>query len=266
MKTLKYFSIALLAASFLFSACTKDEVLPLSEQQNSEIIQSTLDIPTADYKKSWTENFSSAEYLTQRWNLYGSPQPGWLPKACGRKGVFINNGLYPQGSFAVSKNYVGSASGYIIESEVCLDRKSYHGMVISAEIGVSLHPNSSQTGISMRLIYYGYNDMANVPPEYQNKTFLVMKIYAEGGYFLSSGEYAFPVGVFPGSWHKMQIRIDQFQYVSFIFDDASIWKPNARLDNSMLQNKQLVLGYTSPGQLGKAYHDYITVMYPTNPN
>ncbi|MBK6965311.1 MAG: hypothetical protein IPH20_15605 [Bacteroidales bacterium] len=262
MKTFKYLGIALLAGSFLFTACTKDEVLPPSEQQNSEIIQSTLDPPTVDYKKNWTDNFSYANCLAERWNLYGYPQSGWVPNACGRKGLFINNGLYPQGSFAVSKMYVGSSAGYTIESDVCIDRQTNSGIVVSSEIGVSRHPNSAETGISMRLIYFGYH-ATNVPPEYQNKTFLVMKALADGGNFMYSGNYTYPVGIFPGSWHKMQIRIDQFHFVSFILDNVTIWKPEYPLDNSMLQDNHVVLGYTSPGTIGKAYHDYMKVMYPT---
>jgi hypothetical protein len=261
MKPLKFLSVALLAVSFLFSACTKDEVLPPSEQQNSEIIQSALGPPIADYEKNWTDNFSYANCLVERWNLYGSPQPGWLPNACGRKGIFINYGLYPEGSFAVSKMYIGSTNGYTIESDVCIDRQTNTGIVVSAEIGVSMRPDSPQTGISMRLIYFGYN-VANVPPEYQNKTFLVMKVLGEGGNYMYSGDYTFPVGIFPGSWHKMQIRIDPFHFVTFILDNVSIWKPDYQLDNSMLQNNHVVLGYTSPGTIAKAYHDYAKVMYP----
>lgn len=261
MKTLKYLCIALLAGSFLFTACTKDEVPLPSEQQNSEIIQSTLDPPVADYKKNWTDNFSYANSISERWDLYGYPQPGWLLNACGRKGLFVNNGLYPKGSFAVSNLIVGSVTGYTIESEVCIDRQTNTGIVVSPEIGINLYPDSPQTGISMRLIYFGFN-VANVPSEYQNKTFLVMKAYVAGGQYIYSGDYTHPVGIFPGSWHKMQIRIDQYHFVSFILDNVSIWKPESPVDISMLLNKHVVLGYTSPGNNGKAYHDYVKVMYP----
>lgn len=261
MKTLKYLFITLLAGSFLFTSCTKDEIVLPSENQNSEIIQSTHDLSTLDYKKNWTDNFSYSNSIAERWNLYGNPLPGWLSMACNRKGLFINNGLYPQGSFAVSKTYVGSNNGYTIESDVCIDRNSNTGNVISAEIGVSLNQNSQATGISMRLIYFGYN-VANIPPQYQNKTFLIMNALGEDGRYMYSGDYTYQVGIFPGTWHKMQIRIDEFHYVSFMLDNTAIWKPTSPVHPTLMQNKQVVLGYTSPGHLGRAFHDYVKVLYP----
>ncbi|NTW23457.1 MAG: hypothetical protein HGA37_02055 [Lentimicrobium sp.] len=260
MKTFNYLGIALMAGSLFFTACTKDEVPLPSEPQNSEMIQSTLDPQVADCKKNWTDTFTSDISFTERWNLYGNPQPGWVDKACGREGLFVNNGLYPEGSFAVSKIYVGSDEGYTIESDVCIERHTSTGVVAGAEIGVSILPDSPQTGISMRLIYFGY--MVNVPYKCQNKTFLVMKAISDGGDLMYSGDFAFPVNISSGSWHKMQISIDKLHYVSFLLDNVCIWKCDYPLDYNILKNKHIVLGYVSPGNRTNAYHDFVRVSYP----
>jgi len=89
-----------------------------------------------------------------------------------------------------------------------------------------------------------------------------MNALAEDGQYMYSGDYTYQVGIFPGTWHKMQIRIDQFHYVSFMLDNTAIWKPTSPVNPTLLQNKQVVLGYTSPGQSGKAYHDFVKVLYP----
>lgn len=261
MKTLKYLCIAILAGIFLFAACTKDEVVPSQDPQNTVLAESRSDHPSIDQNLNWTDNFSNSECLAQRWNLYGYPQPSWVLNACGRKGLFLNNGVYPQGSYAVSDAPAGDICGYTVESEVCINVLDNEGIVVSPEIGVTRYPDSPESGISMRLMYIG-NNVPGIPREYENKTYVVMKVLVRGGSYIYSGDYTFPVNISSGSWHKLQIRVEPMHFVSFILDNAVIWKPGYQLDPTMLNRNHVVLGYVSPDNKSKAYHDYVRVLYP----
>lgn len=261
MKTLKFLSIALLAGSFLFGACSKDEVVPPQEQLNSGITEAKLDHPSVDKIHDWNDNFSDSECLSERWVMYGYPQPSWIQNACGRKGLIINNGIYPQGSFAVSKAPAGDIGGYTIESDVCISVLINEGIIVSPEIGVTRFPDSPESGISMKLIYIGKN-VPGVPQEYENRTYVVMKALLNGGRLIYSGDYTHPVNIISGSWHKLNIKVDAMHNVSFLLDNAVVWKPAGQVDHTMLIPNHVVLGYVSPANKSKAYHDYVKVLYP----
>ncbi|MBW6492305.1 MAG: hypothetical protein K0B15_14065 [Lentimicrobium sp.] len=261
MKTLKCLSIALLAGSFLFTACTKDEVVTPSLQQNSEITESTTETLAMVKGPEWIDSFNSAEDFAAAWSLNGTPQPCWIMNACGRKGLVENRGISPWGSYAVSKAMVSSSYGYCIESEVCINVLSNEGIVVCPEIGVSVSPGISTTGISMRLMYIG-KDVPHIPPQFQNKTFVVMKAYTQSGKYVYSGRYTFPVDIISGTWHKMSIIVDESHYVTFKLDNNTIWRPHYKLNSAMLRGNHVVLGHLSPEPRAHAYHDYVKVTYP----
>jgi hypothetical protein len=50
--------------------------------------------------------------------------------------------------------------------------------------------------------------------------------------------------------------------VYFYLDDRLIWSPEKKLNAEMMVNRNLFLGYLSPGTSGKAFHDFVTVSYP----
>ena len=265
----------------MLTACKKDEqeFVPsnASNQQNAELKSSKPGLPANGYM-NWQENFATSNSLDLRWNLYGTPQPQWVSFAFGRFGLFDNNGRLPNGSFAVSRTKIGNGKGYTIESDVYIDVTNPRGTTICPEIGVtrSLNlptdpANNVEPGISMKLMYVGYG-ANSVPAVYQNNTYVVMTAILQDGTISSSsdpkdgmitahGEYAFKADVAGNGWHKMKIVVTATKQVSFYLDGQFIWSPEKPIDASLLKDKNVLLGFTSSGNAGKAYHDYVKVTY-----
>lgn len=269
MKTISFFTIVLLIGSFLFTACTKDDtpLVPSAGQTDAAFIQPATDPPVTNYKKSWIDNFPDANTLISKWYLFGDPQPRWIETACWRNGIFNNNGTMPDGAYAASKAKVGSSGGYVIESDVCIDILSGEGAIISPELGLSRYtdpqtlPGMPEAGISMKLIYYG-TGLEGIPSMYWNKTFAVMSVLTSDGTYATSGAYAFPVTIASGSWHNLKISVTDTHEVIFYLDNVRIWKPLQLVHNSLLKNKHVLIGYLSPVQEGRAYHDFVRFTYP----
>ncbi|HNX43341.1 MAG TPA: hypothetical protein PLJ84_01985 [Bacteroidales bacterium] len=78
----------------------------------------------------------------------------------------------------------------------------------------------------------------------------------------TTGEYAMVADSYTNSWHKIKIMITQDHFVRFYIDDVLIWSPGDKISSQQLQGKHLVLGFTSSGNVGKAYHNYVKVTYP----
>jgi len=268
--------MTLLAGVLLFSACTKEE--PEFSNVNTPVeFKSTKPGVVAHAVKNWRDDFLSAASLDAKWYLFGTPQPQWVSNSNGRFGLFDNNGRYPGSGNAISKNTIGSNNGYIIESEVCINLQNSNGAFISPEIGVTrnpyvaVEPNTFEAGLSMKLIYIGTN-VAGVPPVFQDHTYVVMSVLAEDGPYSStnntegkviySGDYAFQTDYAGDGWHKLRIAVTASREVSFYLDGQLVWSPKDKLHASLLKGRNLMLGYTSPGETGKAYHNYIQVCYP----
>jgi hypothetical protein len=283
MKTIHIACLSVLSAIILFSSCKKDEQdYPVtSNQQNAVYSTARSNQAMAGYY-NWQESFTTSKSLSAGWILFGSRQPRWVSSAFGKFGLFDNNGLLPDGSGAISKCKIGNGSGYIIETEVYIDVTNPNGTTICPEIGVTryLHTTSdepgAEAGISMKLLYIG-SGVASVKPEYQNHTYVLMSSLVQDGSISSSsdpsegtvsshGEFAFQTDVAGNGWHKMKIVVDASNKVSFFLDGQFVWSPKKPVHASLLKDKNVLLGFTSPGNAGKAYHDYVRVTYPAFPD
>jgi len=279
MKTIKFFLVSLLTGFILLTACSKDEPDFVSNNsQNEAEYKAEIPGPPVCNNAGWREDFATANSLTSKWNLYGTPQPQWVYFAAKRFGLFDNNGHLPEGNYAVSKTRIGYGKGYTIESEVFIDITKPVSTIISPEIGVTrklnipAEPRSIESGISMKLLYVGQG-VAEIPAEYKGRTFVVMSALLQNGNFISSrngedgtiaeyGEFAFPVDAVKDGWHKMKIVVNSAGQVSFYLDNRFVWSPRLQIHSSLMKGKNVFLGFTSPGNGGKAYHDYVKLSYP----
>lgn len=279
LKTIQFVCLSLMTGFILLSACKKDEleVLPANSQTEAEYKTTNPGMPATD-NGSWREDFATANSLALRWNLFGTSQPQWVYYSCKRFGLFDNNGSLPGGSFAVSKAKIGYGNGYTIESDVYIDVKKPGFTTICPQIGVTRtqvlpsEPKTIDAGISMKLMYIGTGEI-DVPEEYRNRTFVLMSALLQNGIMASSGDpnegfdssfgdYAFPVDAASNGWHSMKIVVNHSGQVSFFLDNKFVWSPGRKIENSLMKDKNVILGYTSPGSTGKAYHDYVKVSYP----
>ncbi|MEI6061259.1 MAG: hypothetical protein WCR72_11155 [Bacteroidota bacterium] len=278
-KTIQFFFLSLMTGVILLSSCKKDEpdMFTSPSQHNAAVKSATPGIAVASVS-NWREDFSTADALALRWTLYGTPQPQWVSFAGNRFGLFDNNGRLPNGSYAVSKTKIGNGQGYIIESEVFIDAANPNATVICPEIGVTRYfnpgaePVNVEAGISMRLMYVG-DGATSVPPALRKHTYIVMsallsdRTYATTGNPLeatsaSKDDYAMKADFAGNGWHKLRIVVSASSRVSFYLDNQLVWTPAKAIHTSLMADKNVLLGFTSPGTTGKAYHDYVKVSYP----
>jgi hypothetical protein len=266
MKTIHLISLSFVTGVVLLSACKKDEqeFNPANNRQNAatKFSQTT---PVAIQYSNWQEDFNTYNSLVSGWNLYGTPQPQWVSYAFNRYGLFDNNGQLPNGSSAVSKRKIGNGYGYVIESEVYINVNHSQGTTICPEIGVTRYTDQPQEGISMKLIYIG-EGVTSVPPAYRNHTFVRTTALLQNGTTASSGDYAILADDTRYGWHKMKIIVNSLRQVSFYLDDRFLWSPHQEIQSSLMKDRNVLLGFTSPGISGKAYHDWVKVSYPALPD
>jgi len=62
-------------------------------------------------------------------------------------------------------------------------------------------------------------------------------------------------------WHVLKIEIASDRYVSFYCDNNLVWKSTKRINQDIITNKNVLLGWRSSGSAGKAYHDWVKVLY-----
>ena len=267
MKTIQVFCLAMVTGFTLVTACKKDvqDMVPAGDQlKSSSAIPGPS--PVVNNYIDWREDFATANSLS-RWNLYGTPQPQWVNNAFGRFGLFDNNGNLPTGNFAVSKAKVGSAGGYIVESEVYINITNVNGTTISPEIGITRYTNqpidngSPEAGISMRLMYIG-GGVTSVPQILRNHTYIQTTELLQNGTFASSGDYALTADAASTGWHKLRIVVSAARMVSYYLDNQLVRTSPSPIQSTLMSNKNVLLGYTSSGSAGKAYHDYVSVTYP----
>ncbi len=278
MKTLQYVSISLMTCFFIFTSCSKDEtdMVPQSNPQNTELRSLGPGQPVIGYL-DWFEDFATASSLTSHWYLSAVPPPRWVSFAAGKSGLLENYGNLPNGSCAISKTKIGFGTGYTIESDVYINLTNPNGAVINPGIGVTrslfLPPefNSYETGISMALLYLG-NGVPGVPPELENSTQLIMIALSGNGEPLSyriilkgispGGDNSSPGKFASNGWHTMKIVVTDSGQVSFYFDGLFIWSPQQPIHSSLMTNKNIFVGFMSPGQGGTSYNNSVRVSYP----
>ncbi len=280
MKTIKIACLSLMTSFVLLTACSKDELETIPTVSQNESAYKTTKPGILETKTSgWREDFTSAASLTKRFNLYGESQPQWVRTAANRFGLFDNNGSLPNGSFAVSKVPIGNGNGYMIESEVYIDVKEPKRALICPEIGVTkpMLPSTSEPGIfergiSMKIIYLG-EDTPGVPLNFQKQAYVQMSVLMIDDQVLTTTDpmvvpgstpsaYAFRVQATASGWHNLKIVVSAKHMVSFYLDNRFVWSPEKRINNCLMSNANLFLGYLSGGEAGKAYHDFVKVTYP----
>jgi hypothetical protein len=146
-----------------------------------------------------------------------------------------------------------------------LDITNPDGTTVCPEIGVTRYLNQPQEGISMKMIYIG-NGTTSVPLEYRGRTYLQANVLLNDGSMASSGNYSIRVDNSDNTWHRMKIKVSNNGYVSFYLDNGLLWESNRPVDASLMSNKNLLLGLTSPGSAGKAYHNWVQISYGENPD
>jgi hypothetical protein len=272
MKTLRSIFLSAVIGCALITACKKDpqDMAPIAKQQIKDNVLSGTDASTSSDFKNWRDDFDTPNSLEMNWILYGSALPKWVPFAANRYGLFDNNGRLPNGSFAVSKARIGNGQGYTIESAVYINVSNTAVPAIIPEIGVTRYliqtPETplSEAGISMKLAYVGTSD-PRVPVTDQDHTFLQMSVLRGSGNFISSGNYELPVNKLSDGWHIMKIVVNANREVSFYLDNQLVWSPQTLIDESLMRDKNVILGFSSGGNNGQAYHDWVRVIYPPSP-
>lgn len=258
----------LLAGLIFFASCTKEDqdFLTQSATRNTELKAQGNQSPIQTLK-GWTDEFNTEAGFELNWMLYGSPQPQWIDYALDRRGLVDNSGTLTSESCAISKLKVGGSRGYTVESEVSIDMTDPNGTVVCPGIGLTRYlnlpnePLNVETGITMKLVYVG-KDVPNVPKDYQDHTYIVMTTLMQDGTTKSSGAYTFRADYAGKGWHSLKITVNSKQKVSFFLDNQFIWSPEEAVNETMLSDKNVILGFTSPGNGGKAYHDKVKVTYP----
>ena len=267
MKTIHSLCLAILGCGMLLVACTKEAQEPVT-QNNQQTLALSIPHPNPSVNDftEWREDFSFASSLYTNWNLYGTQLPKWVPYAFNRYGLFDNNGLSPDGSYAISRNRIGQGTGYTIESSVYIDLTNPKGSCICPGIGVTkyldplpLPGEMAETGIMMRLRYIG-GGVTSVPVNLRNHTYVQMSVILEDGVPATPGDYKLQADFIPNGWHKIKIMVDEFRQVSFYLDDQKIWSPGKPILESLMRDKNILLGFTSPGSAGKAYHDWVCII------
>jgi hypothetical protein len=274
MKTIRLLLLMAAMLSIACISCSKYE----AEETNVGEVKDLQALPNDIDKiwnpiQSWTEHFSNQTALDANWQLYGKPSPKWVKLAYGKQGLFDNNGPSPTKNCAVSNLKVGKHIGYTVEGEVLLEILDSTGSCICPGIAVSrdLIPlvnahNEIATSTSIKLVFAGDN-ATWFPGKLRGHTWLLMEIYAENGSVASSGymradEYA-------NSWHKLKIEVTSARFVKFYCDNNLFWAPPIRLHPDMMNDKKVVLGYTSDGNpmtlAGVAYHNWVKVTFPVGP-
>ncbi|NVO19564.1 MAG: hypothetical protein HXX13_07680 [Bacteroidetes bacterium] len=269
MKTIKFLGLILVTGLFTFTACQKDEleVVPMDSHQAEALKSSNPGIQVV-VTNDWKDDFTSASSVANRWFLFGERAPQFIPYAFDRFGLLDNNGSLGSSSYAVSKTRIGNGSAMSLESSVYIDVTNPKGTVVCPEIGItrtmitSNNPDNLDAGISMKLVYMG-KDVQGVPAQYQDQTYVVMSTLLEDGSLAQSGDYAFKVDNATNGWHTMNITINASHQIFFFLDGQLIWTPKKPVAASLLKNRNVLVGRYSPGNGGKAYHDFIKVTYPT---
>jgi hypothetical protein len=265
MKTIKLLLLIMVALSVACMGCSK------LEDENAGTLQQKIapatNLPENEYLGNvmWKDGFDSPFALANNWTLYGNPQPQWVQSAFGKTGLFDNNGPSPIRNYAVSELIIGKGCGYTLESEVMLKITNLEGDCVCPGIGISkdLNPimknGEIETGVSMRMIFVGSNS-TTFPQKYKGHTWIIMT------YLPANGEYT-PLTVmadsYSNSWHILKIEVTPANLLKFYIDNNLLWAPSLHADQSIINNKNVVLGYTSSGNpatvAGKAYHDWIKV-------
>lgn len=254
---------------FILSACTKDE-----ETNPAMMTSINHDLPYNNAEVveyiDWIENFNSASTLTANWNFFGSQQPKWYNEAFGRYGLFDNNGSPPYGNTAVSLCPIGDGRGFIIESDIYINLTNPSGTCICPSIGVSRNYNpwpigtngTVDFGLMMRLQYIG-SEVGNVPPYARHHAWLQLFALLDDGTMASPGNYALNADNMLNGWHNMKIVVLRGGMTRFYLDNNLMWITPKSIHKSLMAKKNLLLGSTSPGIAGKAYHDFIKISYIT---
>jgi hypothetical protein len=256
----------------LLSACKKEELQNVASSSQKDVVSILNDsTPLGRAYKDWREDFNTANSLSLRWNLYGNPLPVWVANAAHRSGLFENNGRLPNGSRAVSKARIGNGLGYTIEAEVYIDVINPEVTGICPEIGITRNLITGaenrvvEPGISMKLAYVG-KGARGVPPEQQNQTYVQSSALLQDGTVSSSRNLELRGTTLGDGWHNMEIVVNATREASFYLDNQLVWSSPTQIDESLMRDKNVLLGFSSGGSLGHAYHDWVQVTYPPLPD
>jgi len=221
--------------------------------------------------QTWKDGFDSPFSLTNNWTMYGEPQPQWVQSAYGRNGLFDNNGPSPIKNFAVSKMVVGKGAGFTVEADLMIKIMNLEGTCVCPGIGISKELNpvmkngEIETGISMRLIFIGAN-ATWFPDKFIGNTWIMMEYITDKEEIAPATMLA---NAYSNSWHTLKIEVTPLKKVKFYCDNNLIWAPARSISPVLMNNKNVVLGYTSDGdpltRAGVAYHDCVKVSHYFNP-
>jgi len=263
-------SMTLIVILIIFCTCTKEEEfdIPVKSVENDHALPYN-DTEAVGYI-DWTEDFTSIGNLLNNWSFFGTQKPNWNYALFDRYGLFDNNGNPPYGNTAVSKSPIGDGRGYIIQSDVYINLTNPSGTCICPSIGVSkvYNPtpiNSSgkiDFGLMMRMQYIGA-EVGNVPPYARHHTWLQLYALLEDGSIATPGDFVIPVDTYINGWHNMKIVVLHGGMAQFYLDNTLVWGTPKRIHKSLMVKKNLILGSTSPGIAGKAYHDFVKITYIT---
>jgi len=269
MKTF-FISLTIAAGLLVFAGCQKeaeDLTTPALNQQEDFGGFTTQSAPGVN----WTNNFNSEADLTKSFYLLGDPLPVWVASAFNREGLFDNMGASPDPGYGISKSLIGIGGPIEIESEVYLSITSTNGYCVCPGLGITqktfypgqppAHLQEVTLSTYFRFMYAGY-DATWVPSKYRGHAWIQAGYMSDGNKFITLGDYIVSADKYANGWHKIKISVTQEHSIRFYIDNVLIWAPANGITYKALKAKNLVMGFTSSGLAGKAYHNYVKVSYP----
>lgn len=269
MKTF-FISLTIAAGLFIFAGCQKEAEYLATPDINQQEYYGGFTTQTAQ-GINWINNFNSEVALTKSFYLLGDPLPVWVASAFNRDGLFDNMGASPEPGYGVSKSLIGIGGPIEIESEVYLSITSTNGYCVCPGLGITqmtfypsqppAHAQEVVLGTYFRFMYAGY-DAIWVPSAYRGHAWIQAGYINNENKSIALGEYTVSADKYANGWHKVKISVNQEHSIRFFIDNELIWAPEDAINYKLLKSKNLVMGFTSSGLAGKAYHNYVKVTYP----
>lgn len=266
MKKTATFLAALAVGLIAVSSCQKES----DDLALTTPVQKTLPAMLPNYEPglNWINNFVTEDALLGSFHLFGNPTPVWVEEAFGREGLFDNMGASPTPGYGISKVPIGTGGPIIIESEIFLSIANPAGFCVCPGLGITAKPYNPNINLEViplgayfRIMYAG-SDATWVPLKNRGHAWIQAGYLNTQGKINSTVDYGINADSYANAWHIMKIVITQEHRIRFYINDELIWAPSEKIQANMLRDRNLLLGFTSSGFAGKAYHNYVKIVYP----
>jgi len=199
------------------------------------------------------------------WTPWGEPPPQWLARVHDRQGISDNNGDPTNSSGAISNVVFDVSHGFVVQSDVFLDRWDLQGCWVEAALGISKTQPEFWGGYDsyIRLGFELIGDACfTVPAEYRRHAYVHCSYVGESGAveFGQPGQgELFVADSLLNSWQTLKIVVDSVTHLPrFYIGNNLVFSGSVAVADSVLATpRPLWMGASSSGFGGKAYHDLI---------